>query len=155
MNEVLRTIVNGLTYEGQVFHILINYTLIILTVLPFLRNPDSSTSWERHGWKICLGIITLLQIVVWFIADAVGVSLIWSAMAGFLAFAYWRGGFEQAQNKKRLVQIALTATFAAIVFYAVAFPVITTIAHVVALFVGLSVFLIGAGLFAQRERRTR
>lgn len=143
MNDILRTMINGLTYEGQWLHILINYSLIIMTVAPFVRKGDlSAQKVEHQGWKICLAIITLLQIAVRFRADAVGVSLIWSAMAGFLALTDWRGARTQAKREPRLTQIALAAVCGALLYYAVAFPVITTVAHMVALLIGMSTFLL-------------
>ncbi|MBX3014608.1 MAG: hypothetical protein KF832_24020 [Caldilineaceae bacterium] len=137
MDDLWLTLMNSLTYEGHWLHAWLNAMLIVLTVLPFLRAPRPP-GWRPHqGWKLCLGIITLLQVALWFLADAVGVSLIWCAMAGFLAGESWRGGFTQ----NRLAQAALLAALAAIVYYAIAFPLITTVAHLVAVLVGVTFFL--------------
>lgn len=142
MNNALHTIGNGLSYGGQLLHILINYTLILLTVAPFLLNGDRPAKLKQQGWIVNLVVITFLQIVVWFVPGGVGVSLIWCAMAGYLALHYWRAGFEDAEKRKRLAQIALIAALATIVYYAVAFPVITTVAHLIALLVGMILCLI-------------
>ena|SRR5688500_8083243 len=142
MDDALHTIGNGLSYGGQLLHIFINYALILLTVAPFLLNGHRLASSKQQGWIVNLVVITCLQVVVWFLAGGVGVSLIWCAMACFLALHYWRGGFAEAEKRKRLTQVALIAALAAIVYYAVAFPVITTVAHLIALLVGMILFLI-------------
>ena len=35
MGDIVHTIAMGLTYDGEIMHILINYALIALTVAPF------------------------------------------------------------------------------------------------------------------------
>lgn len=142
MSDILHTLSNGLTYEGQLLHIIINYTLIILTIVPFLLDRDSSTNWKYRGWIVSFVIITSFQVAVWFLIDAVGVSLIWCTMAGYIVVYYWLDGLRQDKVTNRLARVALLSAFAVMVYYAVVFPIITTVAHVVAVLIGIGLFFI-------------
>lgn len=51
MNDMLQVIINGLTYEGQTLHIIINYALILLVVMPFLLIYNQAQEKKAvHGW---------------------------------------------------------------------------------------------------------
>ena len=43
MGDIVHTIAMGLTYDGEIMHILINYALIALTVAPFLLSRSPGT----------------------------------------------------------------------------------------------------------------
>jgi uncharacterized membrane protein len=138
MNEILPTIVRALTYDGDTQAMIINYALLVMTLAPFLLG----TVIRRGAWIICFIVITILQVIMWFAADAIGVSLIWAAMAGFLALTY----ANKRADQSALVIGVLVLAFAGIVFYGVTYPITTTIAHVVAVLVGVVVYLITADM---------
>ena len=68
MKDVLQVIINGLSYEGQVLHIIINYTLIMLMVMPFLLFENRAPSEESRAWLGCLAIAVIVQVAVLFAA---------------------------------------------------------------------------------------
>jgi hypothetical protein len=145
MSDVLEVIINGLTYQGQVLHIIINYTLIILLVMPFLLFDNRVPSEESHAWLGCLVIAVIVQVAVWFAArvggiSAVGVSLIWCVMVGYFLIDYSKGKLGRAVYIRAFVLVTLGASFGGIIYYMVAFPAITTIAHLVAAGIGVGLF---------------
>jgi hypothetical protein len=145
MNDVLQVIINGLTYAGQTPHIIINYALIILLVIPFLLFDNRSPSKESRAWLGCLVIAVIIQVAVWFAAralgiSAVGVSLVWCIMVGYLLIDDSNGKLGRAGSRRGFVLIALGAGCGGIVYYMVAFPAITTIAHLVAVAIGVGLF---------------
>jgi hypothetical protein len=145
MDDVLEVIVNGLTYAGQPIHIVINYTLIVLVVVPFLLSANRAVGKKSRAWLACLTIAVIAQVALWFAARAVGmgvigVSLVWSIMLGYLLIDYLRGNLGRTGHRRGLVPVALGAGCGGIVYYAVGFPAITTIAHLVAAGIGVGLF---------------
>ena len=145
MNDVLQMIINGLTYEGKVLHIIINYTLIMLVIMPYLLFDNRAPSKESRAWLVCLAIAVIVQVAVWFAARAigvsvVGVSLIWCMMMGYLLIDYSKGNLGRTSHKRGLVLAALGIGCGGIVYYMVAFPTITTIAHLVTVGIGVGLF---------------
>lgn len=158
MNDVLQVIINGLTYEGQMLHIIINYALIMLVVMPFLLLDNRAVSKESRAWLGCLAIAVIVQVAVWFAARAVGisvvgVSLIWCMMVGYLLIDYSRGNLGRAGYRRGFVLVALGTGCGGIVYYLVAFPAITTIAHLVAVGIGAGLFYL-MQLIAAKKRAT-
>lgn len=53
MGDIVHTIAMGLTYDGEIMHILINYALIALTVAPFLlpRSPGTG-GISKPAWRL-------------------------------------------------------------------------------------------------------
>jgi hypothetical protein len=145
MKDALQVIIDGLTYEGQVLHIIINYALIILAVMPFLFFNVRAPRKNSSAWVGYLVIAVFIQVAVWFAARAirvsvVGVSLIWCIMMGYLLVDYSKGNLGRTGHMRGLVLIALGSGCGGIVYYMVAFPAITTISHLVAVSVGVSLF---------------
>lgn len=135
----MQTIVSGLTYDGDIPSMIINYGMIAVTLAPFLLDAVV----KQSKWIICFVLSLIIQVLLWFVADAIGVSIVWCMMAGFLSLAYWNKG----SDRPPLVIGALLATLAAIMYYAITYPAITTIAHVLAIIVGVLIYL------ATRDRR--
>ncbi len=158
MNAVLEVIINGLTYEGQTLHIIINYTLIMLVIMPFLLSDNRAVSKGSRAWLGCLAIAVIVQIAGWFAArvvgiSAVGVSLIWCMMVSYLLIDYSRGNLGRTGHRRRFVLVALGAGCGGIVYYMVAFPAITTIVHLVAAGIGVGLFYL-MQLIATKKRVT-
>ena len=92
MGEFARVIIEGLNYWGSGLDIAINYLLLAAVLVPFFRYPELDALSGRRGWKSCLLVFALLQVWVWFSQDASGISLIWSALAGYLLVSHWKDG---------------------------------------------------------------
>jgi hypothetical protein len=129
----MQTIVSGLTYDVDILAMIINYGMIAATLASFLLDAVA----KRSKWIICLVVSLIIQMLLWFVADAIGVSIVWCTMGGFLALTYWNKGSE----RHPFVIGVLLTTVAVIVYYAITYPIITTIAHVLAIIVGILIYL--------------
>jgi len=125
-------------YENSPPDILINYCLIIL--FTFLNNwyPED---FGRSPANLHSLIFFVLQILCWVTLDAYGVSLVWSGQLGltFLLLLDW---VRNRERQSSLSSPALRGGSAllgvlAIAYYAYWFPAITTVAHLLALLLGL------------------
>jgi hypothetical protein len=137
MNELVPTLLKGLTYDGDNVAMIINYGLIVLLMLPFILG----TVVKRQAWILCVILMALIQVLLWFFADAIGVSLIWSGLAGFLGLTYYNKMADQSALNIGVLVIAV----AAIIFYAVTYPILTTVAHVLAVILGAIIFAVTDG----------
>ncbi len=66
MNYFLRVIRRGMTYDGQIRDVAINYALIAIALLPYVfagQRRGDATDWS---WAVCLGIALLVQVLLWF-----------------------------------------------------------------------------------------
>lgn len=143
--DILQTLQEGATYNNHPFHIVLNYALLVLTLIPhlFLLGRRS------YGWLILFVLFTVIQVGLWFTNGAVGISIIWCAMAGYNLLLFFR-------RRKEGVAIAFLflfspiLAFGAMVFYYLLFPPITTAAHVSAFLLGLAL-----GLRLQRWQRKK
>ncbi len=140
MKEFRHVIRRALTYEGQVRDVVINYALIVLVVLPYVFVRNRAGGPGGWGWTVCLAIALVVQVLLWFAVQATGVSIIWSALAGFLLMDLWRRAMGDAQPNRYLALLALVSTGAGIVYYALTFPPITTIAHICTVAFGIVVW---------------
>ncbi|MGB2864264.1 MAG: hypothetical protein WBC05_13120 [Sedimentisphaerales bacterium] len=153
---MLQVIINGLTYEGQTLHIIINYALILLVVMPFLLIYNRAPRKESRAWLGCLAIAVIVQVAVWFAARAVGisvvgVSLIWCMIMGYLLIDYSGGNLGRTGYRRGFVFVALGTGFGGIVYYMVSFPAITTIAHLVAAGIGVGLFYLMRFIAAKKR----
>ncbi len=142
MNGFRQVIRRGLTYEGQIRDVLINYTLIILVLLPYVFAEQRTGGSRDWAWAAILAIALLVQVLLWFAVRATGVSIIWSALAGFILMDLWRGGMGGAQRNTYLALLVLGGAGAGIVYYALTYPPITTIAHLCAVLLGIAVWFV-------------
>lgn len=152
---LLQTLTRAAFYDGSLFHSIINYALIAGAV-QLHRLPPLRLTCGWHAWVPLAILIAALQVIVWFSADAVGVSLIWSALYGHavaaLAGQRRRGFGLLRQSAYAVVLLAMGA--GGYLFYAITFPPITTIAHSVAAAIGASWYALFAGLSWWLGRRT-
>ena len=142
MQEFGRVVWRGLSYEGSLRDVVINYALIVLVVLPYVFVRNRAGGPGGWGWAVCLVVALVVQVLLWFVVQATGVSIIWSALAGFLLTDILRVGLSEAQPNSVLVLLALACTGAGIVYYALTFPPITTVAHLCAVLLGLAVWFV-------------
>lgn len=124
---ILDTLYRGLTYDGSALHSAINYALLLVSLVPWLLRRGTP------AWLACFALACAIQVILWFAVRATGVSVVWCAMAGF--------GLFHLHNKTVLAAVLLCA--AGIVLYAFWFPMITTVAHLIAVGIGASVGLAG------------
>ena len=132
----MQTIINALTYNGSYLDTTINAGVLILLVAALLRH-------RRWRWWIALVVLAALQVVLWFAVGVVGFSLVWAGLAGAAVVIYRR-----ATRRRWLLAVAVLVALIAIVYYAVTFPPISTVAHLLAL-------ALGVGIQALAQRRTR
>ncbi|SEK50347.1 hypothetical protein SAMN05428989_0237 [Pseudoxanthomonas sp. GM95] len=130
----------GLTYDGCVLHSVINHGLcVVMTVALAWKTPSSG---RRHaGWLVCLLLVSALQVMLWWFG-AMGVSLVWCALCGY-GLTQFRG--TRGAARVGLV-VALLLAVAGLVFYAMTFPAITTVAHACAVLVGVVIGKVWNGL---------
>ena len=155
MNYALQVIVAGLTYNGSLLHIFINYSLIALTLVPFLAPGAHGSSRLGYHWAPCFLIALAVQILLWFIADAVGVSVIWATMAGYSLVLRTTRREAYTPDRRRLLTVALVSALIGIVYYAVTLPFITTVAHVIAVLLGIGIFSIVPGRFRRAQKASQ
>merc|ERR1719150_137060 len=106
-------------------------------ILPCRKNWQSGRLLKLLlVFLLCAG----LQALVWWAADAFGISLVWCGQQGFIYLNFIN--ILRKPKQERVGQELLSnggAAFlgiAAISYYAIFFPLITTIAHLSAVFVG-------------------
>lgn len=149
MNKILQTFIDGFTYNGSIKHSMINYVLILFTVLPHLPAVRSQIKGSRGRWIWTLMTTVFVQILLWFLLDVVGVSIIWCSMAGFNLLVLLKGETYNQHRKKMLIIVSLLLSSIGIVYYAVNLPPITTIAHIIAAVMGVGLFYLGKHLPGQ------
>ena len=137
MNSILQTLVKGFTYSGEFLHIFINYSLIILTIssLVIIRKIDVSHSIKP--WFKAFFISFSLQIFLWFFPGAEGVSVVWCTMTGFGLIHLLQNKLESNNAKYILLGISLIPSLFVNIYYFLTFPPITTVAHLLAILMGM------------------
>ena len=134
-------IITALGYDGSVLDTALN-AVVLIAVLTAL------SAQRRSPWWIVLIVMAVLQVALWLAAGAVGFSVVWAGLAGAVVVELGvRSGSRPRQHS--MLVIALVVVLAAIIYYAVTLPLITTIAHLLALVLG-----VGIQMLARRILRT-
>ena len=123
------------------FNTLLNYALIMINVATVVlilhRQVDAIPT--RFASCICLAFVTSFQLCLWlFIADCVGVSIIWCSTFGWLLMCMQN--LPSSPTRTTAPTVAKAVAFldcGAIVFYAVVSDLIGTIAHCLAVVMGI------------------
>lgn len=139
VSTTLQTLINGATYNGSVKHSLINYTLIIFSLLPFIIAGNKKERSKSH-WFTALLTAIVLQVALWFLVNATGVSVIWSLMYGFGLIFLLR--HHLTGITVWLFIIGLLMGLFGIIYYAITLPFITTAAHLVAVLTGIGLYFL-------------
>ncbi len=136
MTTILQTLAKGFTYSGAFQHIILNYSLIFLTLysLILIRKSDST---NIKPWQTAFILSFSLQIFLWFYPGAEGVSVVWCTMTGFGLIHLLQGKIETTSAKYTLIGIALVPALLSNLYYAFTFPPITTLAHFLAILMGM------------------
>lgn len=137
----MQTIISALTYDGSVFDTVLNAVVLVIVLAALLAQG-------RSPWWVVAIVVVVLQVVLWFALDVVGFSLVWSGLAGAAIVEFIAA--RRAKRRWSALAVGVVASLAAILYYAVALPPITTIAHLLALLVG-----VGLTALARRVRRSR
>ena len=124
------TITGALTYDGSVLDTVLNTVVLVVAIVALVAQG-------RSPWWVVLVVITVLQVVLWFALGVVGFSLIWSALAG--AAVVELVGRRRMPGNRWALGVAAVAALVLIVYYAVTLPAITTVAHLLAVLVGIGV----------------
>lgn len=138
MAGFVETIVGGLTYGGAAQHIAINYGLVFASI-GILAFPPAAVGSGKRRWIALLVTISLIQAALWFIANAQGISLIWSTLYGYIfavLISEKRWHPASMSHEHPLLPISLAAGIAGFLFYAISLPPITTAAHAIAAIIG-------------------
>jgi membrane associated rhomboid family serine protease len=147
-------IIPALTYNGSVFDTALNAVVLVILITALAVQ-------SRSTWWITLVAMVVLQVVLWFALEASGISVVWSGLAGAALvdlverrLSSRRGSAParlphatDPEPRQWVLATAVGIAAAAMVFYAVALPPITTVAHVLAL-------VVGAGIDALTRRVT-
>ena len=125
----MQTIVRALTYNGSVLDTVLNAIVLIVLVAALLTQ-------RRSPWWTALVVVVVVQIAVWFALGVVGFSLVWSGLAGVAAVDLL---VRRGTSGRWMLRGALIIALAALLYYAVTVPPISTIAHLLAVAVGAGI----------------
>jgi hypothetical protein len=119
-----------LTYGGSLYHSIINYALVVLSIGPAIYYP---TTRRRPAIAALLFTSTFQISLCLFVVDCAGVSIIWCATCGWLYTGHHR-------YHHRPMPLAVRATLwlgaGGILYYMATLPPITTVAHFCAVGMG-------------------
>jgi len=139
-------IITALGYDGSVLDMALN-AVVLIAVLTAL------SAQRRSPWWIVLIVMAVLQVALWLAAGAVGFSVVWAGLAGAVVVELVvRSGSRPRQHS--MLVIALVVVLAAIIYYAVTLPLITTIAHLLALVLGVGIHLLARRILRTSGART-
>ena len=139
-------IITALGYDGSVLDTVLN-AVVLIAVLTAL------SAQRRSPWWIVLIVMAVLQVALWLAAGAVGFSVVWAGLAGAVVVELVvRSGSRPRQHS--MLVIALVVVLAAIIYYAVTLPLITTIAHLLALVLGVGIHLLARWILRTSGART-
>jgi len=145
MDQIFQTLLNGATYGGSFQHSIINYTALMVAILPQFIGISEIESKIKNGWIWTFFSAAFIQIVLWFLANAMGISLIWSILTGFNFILFIKKKSLLGSLNKIVYSINFVLVFFATAYYFVAFPLITTIAHLVAFALGIGFYFLFIG----------
>ncbi|PXY01453.1 hypothetical protein DF185_08180 [Marinifilum breve] len=139
MDDIITTLFSGLTYGGDVKISVINYALLAVAIMPFFL-PNMRTI--AKGWTIVLAIAFVIQSLFWFVLGAQGISIVWNVLAGMLVLVAFRHRLSLLMKTKWMIVASITAVMLADVYFGLIFPLITTIAHLAAFLLGITLYLL-------------
>lgn len=146
-------LIRGATYSGSWFHSILNYALIAVTMLPY-HSAGRSRRPLGLTWLWPLLVATVLQVAFWFTLGVEGVSIVWCTMAGFTGSVLVTGGQALSPAVRSAALLSLVSGGAAVAFYSVTTPIITTVAHVAALVLGIVVWAVARLAFGRTPSST-
>ncbi len=139
MTEFTNTLYNALFYLGDWLFVRINYFLLLTALSVYLFFGIKRVN---RWWWISTLIATFLQILLWFMLNAQGISIIWNAISGMLLLDFLRNRKELSIKEKTAILFVFTLILSGNIYFSFITPLITTIAHISALFLGMILQLI-------------
>lgn len=133
----MQIFIPALTYNGSVLDTALNICVLAVVIAPFVGQ-------SRSLWWITLLVMVELQVALWLALNATGISVVWAGLAGAVIVdrvAARRGTGQPvaASGSSRLSSVTIGVAIAAIAYYAVTLPPISTVAHLLAVGVGAAV----------------
>ena len=129
-----------LTYAGYWPDVCINYTLICVDVA-FCAWWLSVSHQKTLGPLISFIATTVYQLVLCLLLGCSGVSIIWCAVVGwYIHKSRCQAGSQVPQNQAMIFKaeiLLLLLNSATVLFYAITAPIITSVAHCLALLLGM------------------
>lgn len=163
-----------LTYDGSVTDVLLNYTAFIVNTIVLAalclssarsrcednrsrKQPMIFALSDHCTWIMVTLFLVCLQIFLCsVIVRCVGISVVWSAQCGFslLTFLFLPNPFS---NKKlsAAVLVSTSLILALWIYYLIASDLITTIAHICSIFLGVALFILLRKLCRPQGELTR
>lgn len=139
MDIDLQKAINAVTYNGAVKDMVINYALIVTVIVPhFIAGDNLKENNRSWYWVLCTSII--LQVIVWYYANAAGVSIIWCALAGCNMLRFGRDLPYVTTAAKIVLITSVLFAMAGVIYYFIRLPFITTSAHIIAWSAGIILF---------------
>jgi hypothetical protein len=165
-------ILDALTYNGSAFDTILNAVVLMVLIVAVALQ----TRWP---WRITFVGTAVMQVALWFGLGATGISVVWSGLAGAALVdlgvqrrsARPSSSGEQSPRssgeqpsvspgkqssvspvvpvRRWMLRAAVVVAFAAIAYYAVVLPPISTVAHLLAVVVGGGIHA-GARYLARR-----
>lgn len=150
-----------LTYDGSVTDVVLNYTALIVNTIVLAalcicssrsrcddnrnrKQPMSFDLSDHCTWVLVTLFLVCFQIFLCsVIVRCVGISVVWSAQCGFslLKFLFLPNLF----SKKKLsaaVLVSISLSLALWIYYLIASDLITTIAHICSIVLGVALFIL-------------
>jgi hypothetical protein len=146
MSKTIQTLIDGATYAGEVKHILINYLVLLITILPVLIYGSAGQAKITRAAFWVLFVMAAFQVLLWFAIAAVGISVTWCALGGvnFVTVLKYK------EYRRPLYYISILAAVIAIVYYAFTLQKEVTVAHIAAVILGAGPF----ALFSPKVQRS-
>jgi hypothetical protein len=162
-------ILDALTYNGSAFDTILNSVVLVVLIVALALQ-------SRWPWRITFVGMAVVQVALWFGLGVTGISVVWSGLAGAALVelvarsrsarqrstsdlplpvgssvtARPPAGTAAIPDRRWMLRAALVVAFAAIVYYAVALPPISTVAHLLAVVVGVGI-QVGARKLGRRS----
>ncbi len=142
MNNFWGTLYQALSYSGNCIFVLINYFLLSCTLFVYLFTKLKRVNTQ---WWIPTLLATILQVLFWFLLKVQGISIIWNAISGMLLLDYLRSRKGLDTKEKITIYLVLLFVLAGDLYFAIIAPLITTIAHICAILLGILLRLLFRG----------
>jgi len=134
MNQIVQNLYKGMTYYESWSFVFVNYSLLLVSLVPFfvIRHEKFGKSI-----RITLWIAIAIQVAFWLTLQAVGISIIWNTMLGALMVDFIL--FRKHLNKQNwlVIGLAMLILLSADIYYLITLPIITSIAHLAAILLGI------------------
>ena len=135
MDFVVNCLMKGFTYNGNIEDCIINYLMLFVSIIPFLFNNSCNKQISpSNKWGIIFVLSWILQIMLWFKINCVGISVVWNIMFGLILISI---KINNVERKQKMYKITIGNLFVADIYYLIKLGIISTIAHVISIIIGI------------------